>query len=115
LQLKLKICKMMSTMGKIFEIWWSEVIAGRSKTGSHTRHIESNLILFINNRCELLNSSNNGEIEKSNSVNWLETIKLRQISPQKQNTKFWDHMTVHCTPDSKRSSNLQNVPMPMYG
>ena len=81
----------MSPMGKIFEIWWSEVIAGRSKTGSHTRHIESNLIPFINNLCELLNSSNNGEIENSNSVrvtHWLETVKLRQISPQKQNIKF---------------------------
>jgi len=81
----------MSPVGKIFEIRRSKVIAGRSKAGSHTRHIESNLIPIINNRRELLNSSNNGEIENSNSVratHWLETIKLGQISPQKQNIKF---------------------------
>jgi len=81
----------MSPVGKIFEIRRSEFIAGRNKTSSHIQHIESNLTPIINNQCELLKSSNNGETENSNSVrvtHWLETIKLRQISPQKQNIKF---------------------------
>lgn len=31
------------------EMQWSEVIASRRKTGSHTRHMESKPILFISN------------------------------------------------------------------
>jgi hypothetical protein len=43
------------------EIQWSEIIAGRRKTGSHTQHVESKPISLISNWYELLNSSTIGE------------------------------------------------------
>ena len=69
------------------EIQWSEIVAGRRKTGSHTQHIESNLIPVSNNQYELLNSSKSGETENSNSVRNHPMVR-RQISQQRQNIKF---------------------------
>jgi hypothetical protein len=39
------------------------VIAGRRKTGSHTRHMESKPVPVIKNLYELLNNSTIGEFE----------------------------------------------------
>ena len=45
------------------EIQWSEVVAGRRKTGSYTQRTESKPKAVIYNQYELLNTSTVGEFE----------------------------------------------------
>jgi hypothetical protein len=47
---------------------WSEVIPGRRKIRSHTQHIESNPVLVIRNRYEVLKNCYISEYANSNPV-----------------------------------------------
>jgi hypothetical protein len=50
------------------KLQWSEVIAGRRKIHSHTRHIESNPIPVIHNRYDLFDSCHIGEDANTDSA-----------------------------------------------